>query len=174
MFERLRKMQDLEAEPNLIPVMNLFVAMIPFLLLAVAFFQLGIIPTTLPTHTENTSDVETSRQAITVSLVINNDGFSLSAMNQSLPEAELASLNRQIPKESGQYDYATLAETLQSYKQRYPRSDTVIVLPSERITYGELVRVMDKARYREEVETGGRKRQIPLFPNVVLSRTREQ
>ena len=71
MFERMRQMEKLDADPNLIPVMNLFVAMIPFLLLAVAFFQLGVIPTTLPTHTES-SDVEANTKAVTVSLVVND------------------------------------------------------------------------------------------------------
>jgi biopolymer transport protein ExbD len=170
MFGRMRRMETVDAEPNLIPVMNLFVAMIPFLLLAVAFFQLGVIPATLPTHTENTSDVEPSRQAITVSIVINDEGFRITAMNQSLPEAELDSLARTVAKESGQYDFDGLSEALQALKQRYPASDTVILLPTERIPFADIIRVMDTARESRSAE-GGQSPGRPLFPNIVMSRT---
>lgn len=163
-------MESVDAEPNLIPVMNLFVAMIPFLLLAVAFFQLGVIPATLPTHTENTSDVEPSRTAITVSIVINDEGFRVTAMNQSLPEAELNSIARTIAKENGQYDFDTLRETLQSLKQRYPDSDTAILLPAERVPFAEIIRVMDTVR-ETRTQEGGQMRRRPLLPNLVMSRT---
>ncbi len=170
MFDRLRRAQTVVAEPNLIPVMNLFVAMIPFLLLAVAFFHVGVIPTTLPTHTENTTDVAPSRNAVTVSLVINDEGMSLTAMSTALTEEELQGLARMIPKRGGQFDHDVLRDTLQSIKSRYQESDTIIILPSEQIPYGEIVHIMDTARelIRQEEK---RERRIPLFPVVVLSRT---
>ncbi len=164
-------MNEVEAEPNLIPVMNLFVAMIPFLLLAVAFFQVGVIPTTLPTHTENTSDVEASGKAVTVSLVINDEGFSLTIMNQSIPEAQLNALAQKIPQKSGQYNYEELQATLRSIKQRYTKSDTIIMLPTGKVPYGDLVSAMDAARY-EVTKEGGQTRRTPLFPMVVLSTVR--
>ncbi len=170
MFERMRRTEGLAAEPNLIPVMNLFVAMIPFLLLAVAFFQLGVIPATLPTHTENTSDIEPDTRAVTVSLIVNDQGFTISAMNQSLPEAQLATLARTVPKEGGQYNLDGLQEALQSIKQLFPNSDTLILLPTERIPFSDIIRVLDTSREVISGPTGNRQR-TPLFPNIVLSRT---
>ena len=170
MFQRLRRMQSIEAEPNLIPVMNLFVAMIPFLLLAVAFFHVGVIPTTLPTHTENTSDIAPSRNAVTVSLVINDDGMALSAMSTALSEQELAGLAREIPKREGSYDHEALLEALQDFKRRYQESDTIILLPAEGVSFSDVVHAMDTARERI-VREDGRERRVPLFPVVVLSRT---
>lgn len=171
MFERMRMVEKVDAEPNLIPVMNLFVAMIPFLLLAVAFFQLGVIPTTLPTHTES-SDVEVNTKAVTVSIVVNREGFDITVMNQNLPENVLARFAKTIPKDSGQYDYDGLRDWLQSIKQSYQSSDTVVMLPTERVRYGELVRIMDIVRYEVSTEAN-RDKQAPFFPNVVLSRIRE-
>lgn len=172
MFERMRQMEKVDAEPNLIPVMNLFVALIPFLLLAVAFFQLAVIPTTLPTHTES-SDVEANTKAVTVSLVVNNEGFDITVMNQNLPENVLARFSKTIPKDSGQYDYDGLREWLQSIKQQYQGSNTVVMLPTERISYGELVRIMDLVRYEAQASSGDRDKRAPFYPNVVLSRIRE-
>ena len=171
MFERMRQMEKLDADPNLIPVMNLFVAMIPFLLLAVAFFQLGVIPTTLPTHTES-SDVEANTKAVTVSLVVNGEGFDISIMNQNLSDDVLARFAKQIPKSDGQYDYEALHTWLESIKRQYGDSDTIVMLPAERISYGELVRIMDVVRYESATE-GNRSERAPFFPNVVLSRVRE-
>lgn len=170
MLKQMRKMGEVEAEPNLIPVMNLFVAMIPFLLLAVAFFQLGVIPATLPTHTENSSSVEANTEAVTVSVVISEEGFRLTIMNQNLTEATLNEMARTIPKESGQYDLEAFVQHLQTIKRRYPRSDTILVLPAERVPFADVVRSIDAAR---EIVSGstGNERRTPLFPNVVLSRT---
>lgn len=170
MFDRMQRMSSIEAEPNLIPVMNLFVAMIPFLLLAVAFFQLGVIPATLPTHTENTSDVEPNPRAVTVSLQVNDEGFSLTAMHQALSEEELNALARTVPKDSGQYDLDGLREALQSIKQRYPESDTIILLPTERVPFSDVIRTIDAAREVISRE-GGNEQRTPLFPNIVMSRT---
>ena len=160
-----------EAEPNLIPVMNLFVAMIPFLLLAVAFFHVGVIPTTLPTHTENTTDIAPSRNAVTVSVVMNDEGLSLSAMSTALSDEQLATLARTIPKREGRFDHDALREALQSIKGRYQESDTMILLPAETVPFEDVVGVMDTAREVIVQEEGGRERRVPLFPVVVLSRT---
>ncbi len=169
MFQRLRKASGVEAEPNLIPVMNLFVAMIPFLLLAVAFFQVGVIPTTLPTHTQNSTDVAPSRNAVTVSLVVNDEGFSLTAMSTALSEEQLATLASTIAKRDGEFDHDALRTALQSIKARYQESDTIILLPTQTVPYGEVVRIMDTAR--EIVSPDGGSQRTPLFPVVVLSRT---
>lgn len=170
MFERLRRMQGMEAEPNLIPVMNLFVAMIPFLLLAVAFFHVGVIPTTLPTHTEDSSDIAPSRNAVTVSIVLNDEGMRLTAMSTALSDQELEQLARTIPKREGRFDHDALREALQEIKRQFQESDTIILLPAESIPFEEVVGVMDTARELIQREDG-RERRIPLFPVVVLSRT---
>ncbi len=170
MFDRMRRMQAAEAEPNLIPVMNLFVAMIPFLLLAVAFFHVGVIPTTLPTHTENSSDIAPSRNAVTVSIVMNDRGFSLTAMSTALSDEELARIAQEIPKREGSFDHDALREALQGIKRRFQESDTIILLPAEAIPFEDVVRAMDTARELIVTENG-RERRVPLFPVVVLSRT---
>jgi biopolymer transport protein ExbD len=152
--------------------MNLFVVMIPFMLLSVAFFQLGVIPATLPTHTENTSDVEADTRSVTVSLVINGEGLQVTAMSQSIPEAELNRLAKTLPKREGSYDREALQSWLQSIKQRYGASDTIVLLPAERVGYGELVGIMDAVRYLPGGE-GEDEARHPLFPNIVMSRVRE-
>jgi hypothetical protein len=55
---------------------------------------------------------------------------------------------------------AAVAEQLKRLKDRFPESDTMILIPDADITYNEIVRTMDCGRaYQSET----------LFPNVVLS-----
>jgi len=170
MFDRVKRADSVLPEPDLTPVMNLFVAMIPFLLLAVSFYTVSVIPTTLPTHTENTSDIAASRASVTVSIVMNDEGFSITAMSAVLTEEELAGLSRNIPKREGHYDQEALLEALQAIKRRYQESDTAILLPVEGVPFDQVVRVMDTAR-EIIIMRGGEEQRIPLFPVVVLSRT---
>ena len=49
-FDAYRRKRAEPADINLTPVMNLFVVLIPFLLLSAAFFHVSVIPTSLPTQ----------------------------------------------------------------------------------------------------------------------------
>jgi hypothetical protein len=53
-----------------------------------------------------------------------------------------------------------VAEHLKQIKRRYPASDTMILIPSNEVTYQEIVQAMDCARINQS---------DTLFPNVVLS-----
>ncbi|MEO0604900.1 MAG: hypothetical protein AAF211_25940, partial [Myxococcota bacterium] len=61
---------------------------------------------------------------------------------------------------------ADMTALLTAIKQRYPASDTMIVLPAPGVVYRDVVRVLDVARETERED--GEK--VPLFPVVVMSR----
>ena len=50
MFEEWRQAKEEDHDLNLIPVMNLFMVLIPFLLMGAAFFHMAVIPTSTPSH----------------------------------------------------------------------------------------------------------------------------
>ena len=168
LFSRFRHARE-ELEVNLIPVMNLFVTLIPFLLLAAAFYHVGVIPTSLPSQTDETSDVAADDVSVTVNLLLEPDRISLSASSAALSEEALAALAATIPRTEKGFDLDQLREALVAIKQRFGQSDTVIVMPGETVHYEDVVRVLDTAR-EHEVERQGEKRMVPLFPVVVLSR----
>ncbi|MFW5812197.1 MAG: ExbD/TolR family protein, partial [Alkalispirochaetaceae bacterium] len=71
MFDRWKQAREEPSELNLIPIMNLMMVLIPFLLLGAAFYHLGSIPTTLPTHRPEGGDPpENSDVVVTLSLRI--------------------------------------------------------------------------------------------------------
>jgi len=168
-FSRFRRTRE-EIEVNLIPVMNLFVTLIPFLLLAAAFYHVGVIPTSLPSQTDESSDIAADTRAVTVNLMIEKDKISLSASSAVLDEDTLASLSLSISRTEKGFDLEVLGKALYEIKRRYEKSDTVIVLPGDRVEYQDVVRILDTAREITLNRGTEEEVRIPLFPVVVLSR----
>lgn len=169
MFDRYRVARE-EIEVNLIPVMNLFVTLIPFLLLAAAFYHIGVIATSLPSQTDEASDIAADRKSVTVNLLIVEDSIQLSASNAVLDEAALNELTMTIPKNPKGFDLETLGKALHQVKLRYQNSDTVIVLPTDDIEYQDIIRILDASREMVINKGTPDEVKVPLFPVVVLSR----
>ena len=168
LFSRYQNARE-AADVNLIPVMNLFVTLIPFLLLAAAFYHVGVIPTSLPSQTDETSDIASDTISVTVNLVIEDDQLRLSASSAVLDEETLSALSLVLPKKNGEFDLDNLSTALFEVKRRYPKSDTVIVLPGDEVEYLQVIKVLDAAR-ELTIDKGDAKAGTPLFPVVVMSR----
>lgn len=163
-FDRFHRVRE-EAGIDLIPVMNLFVVLIPFLLLSAAFFHVGVIPTSLPAPGSGTSDEAPDPRQVTVTLRLELDAVHLTLAHAALPEEELAAFATRIERDGGEREI--LQSHLRYIKQQYDHSDTVLVLPGEGVTYREVVSLLDAAR---AIPGDGGDDQ-PLFPVVVLSRS---
>jgi biopolymer transport protein ExbD len=168
-FSRFRRARE-DVEVNLIPVMNLFVTLIPFLLLAAAFYHVGVIATSLPSQTDETSDIAAEQRKVTVNLLIQPEKIQLSATSAVLDEETLAGLLLDIPKTDKGFDLELLGKALHEIKLRYDKSDTVIVLPDDNVQYQDVVRILDTAREIKFNQGTSEEVRIPLFPVVVLSR----
>ncbi|MCK5691050.1 biopolymer transporter ExbD [Myxococcota bacterium] len=169
MFSRFKHAKK-EVDVNLIPVMNLFVTLIPFMLLGTAFHHVGVIPTTFPSQTDQKSDVATELQSVTVDLLVGKKLIQVSASNPNIPEEELAILNFSLEQKDGEFDYQLLSQALHAIKKRYAKSDTVIVLPADGVPYEQIIRILDAARELVIDKNTRQEKSIPLFPVVVLSR----
>ncbi len=166
-FEAYRRKRADAADINLTPVMNLFVVLIPFLLLSAAFFHVGVIPTSLPSQQQGKSDATEEVDAVTINVELTPDAVHVTASNPALPAKTLEALGAKIPRGAdGAFAEADMTQLLQVIKQRYPASDTVILLPEPGVVYRDVVRVLDVARDYERED--GEK--VPLFPVVVMSR----
>ncbi len=130
---------------------------------------MGVIPTSLPSQTDGTSDVAADKKSVTVNLLIGPDSIELSAANTALNESTLAALAMSFKKKADGFDLELMSKALFEIKRRYPNSDTVIVLPTDRVEYQNVVRVLDAARELKPPKDSIEKPK-PLFPVVVLSR----
>lgn len=165
--QRKRRGGDLDVEIDMVPIMNMFLVLIPFLLASSSFLNLKAINTSIPVAAETSAPAEPEKKdkkpeiKITATVKLEPNRIRLQATSEELPESKLKEMDAQVNKDAkGKYVYRDLAQALAKIQQLYPKSDTVILVPSDAILYDDIVKTMDVAR-----EFEGKK----LFPNVVIS-----
>lgn len=164
MFDRFREARDQPSELNLIPIMNLMITLIPFLMLGAAFYHLGVIPTSLPDKVEAVSKPPKDA-AVSLNLVIEPEQMVLTANSNAVPQDALDAMRRALPVTDKGHDLVALQAHLLAIKTEYPKSDTIVLLPDAQLRYETLVAVLDAARERK-LENG---EFAPLFPVTVFS-----
>ena len=162
---RKRKRMEEDTELNLIPIMNVFMVMIPFLLMFATFYHLKAINTSIPVHGVAFADTENmpAKEAIkiTVVLELKEREIRISALSSQLSATELAEFEVALNRPAkGDLSVIALSDYLQRVKARYPASDTLLLIPDEGVLYKEIIQAMDCARSHDTGE---------LFPNVVLA-----
>lgn len=170
-FDRWRRATEDAVEINVIPVMNLFMVLIPFLLLGATFFHIGVIPTSTPTLSPSDSDVPKTPTTVAVNLEITQDLLRITASSVSLEPEELEALSAEWPKKNGEYQVDALQRALVEIKKKYPESNTLTVLPYEDLNYQVLVSVLDVTRNRQVgLDAKGEPKIEDIFPVTIFSR----
>jgi len=138
-----------DVDVNIIPVMNIFLLLIPFLLLTAEFVHLAIIELSLPSLNRGQSrqEIENPQELVLVILAVKETGFQLKAQGFVFDP---------LYKNGNQYDYASLVEQLKRIKEQHPYAEDIFISAENNVKYDIIVKVMDRCR-----ETG--------FPNVSLS-----
>lgn len=161
-----RRSREEDTELNIVPIMNMFMVLIPFLLMSASFFQIKAINTSVPVHgsspvSGNDTLPKEVVHKLTVILELKEDRIRVSALSDTLEPELLAKLETEFTRTPGRELSVTLiAEHLKKLKTQYPLSDTMLLIPDEDVSYREIIQAMDCARKYDEEE---------LFPNVVLS-----
>ncbi len=161
--QRRRQGGDLECDIDMVPIMNMFLVLIPFLLASSTTLFLNGINTSVPVLAPTSAPVvqeKKSQVKVTATVKLEKNQFVLEASSQELTEDKLKALDSIVKNVDGQHQYSQLASLLLNIKTMYPKSDTLILVPGEAIIYDRIVKTMDVARAFE-----GQK----LFPNVVIS-----
>ena len=133
----------------MIPIMNMFMVLIPFLLMSASFFHIKAINTSLPVHADTPPKTAPAKEKvkITVVLEIKEDQLRISTLSDT--PNDLAESDRQmvIPRQPGSdISAAVLAAHLKKLKAGFPDSDTMILIPDDNISYREIIRTMDRAQ----------------------------
>ena len=137
-----------DEEVNIIPVMNIFLILIPFLLLTAAFIKLAVLEISLPQiGKEAKSQQEQPKNLILVILAIKENGFQLKS-----PGFKFDPIN----KYSENYNYQLLAKQLKEIKDKHNNAEDIIISPEPKVKYDIIIKTMDQCR-----EIG--------FPNVSLA-----
>jgi len=140
--------QDLTADDlNITPVMNIFLILVPFLLLTAVFVRISIIEFSLPSSETAANTNQNNPPPVVTILSIRESGFELKSKDIS---------NAPIKKKENRFDYQLLVDQLRKVKERHARTQDIIIVPDARIKYDVIIQVMDRCR-----ENG--------FPNISIS-----
>ncbi len=121
--------------PNLIPIMNLFIVIIPMLMTIMISVRLAMIEITLPAQGSGEQE-EPAVSPSTLTLVLYPDRFEIKVEKR---EGVI-----KIPQNSsGLYDYVSLDQEIYSLKQRFPDQQTVEILPDPNVKFDTLLRSID-------------------------------
>jgi biopolymer transport protein ExbD len=168
-FDRWREARNEPKELDLVPIMNLMVVLIPFLMLGAAFYHVAVIPASLPAKVDVVSAPPADTIKVTAQLELDANGhIHLSASAATLDPETLARFAAELPPTPAGADLPQLVRRLQALKAQYPKSDTLLVLPEGDLSYQQLVAALDAAR-----EIPGATEDdpaTPLFPVAVFSK----
>lgn len=161
-FSKVRRSKEMDDEINMVPIMNMFMVLIPFLLMSASFFHIKAINTSVPVLADGSNDAVSEKQIIvTVVTKLKVDGIQISTLSKDLSEGDLAALDAEFSfGADSEQAYVAFSEHLKKIKNLYPKSDTLILIPEDEILYDTIIQTMDVARKTEA---------DALFPNVVLS-----
>ncbi len=157
-----RKKTEDDSELNMIPIMNIFLVIIPFLLTSVSFFHIKAISTSVPVLADSSPDADIQQTVrLTVIVEMRPSDLRLSAISDALNPEVLQDYDQLLKRNpDGSYPLGQLNQYLQSLKSTYPASDTLLLIPDNTIIYESIIQAMDAARSVND---------NPLFPNVVFS-----
>lgn len=146
--ETLGRKRIKDEEISIIPVMNIFLILIPFLLLTAAFIKIAILEISLPSLGKGAKpQVEHVNNLVLVILAIKENGFQLKSPGFKFDP---------IDKYNGNYNYAILIQQLKQIRAQHAAAEDIIISPEAQVKYDIIIKVMDRCR-----ETG--------FSNVSLA-----
>ena len=147
-----------------VPLMSLFIMLIPFLLQAAVFSKTSILNLYLPSSRPPQADQNLGSQQVVPTIVIIKNGFLLQVGGKE---------KFTLPLKNGDYDFAGLQEKLVSIKDQYPNSQSAVIFVEPNIAYGLVVTTMDSCReYWKQMDNQSVLE--PLFPMISLGEYRPQ
>lgn len=145
--------QHEETELNLLPMMNMFIIIISFLMTTAVFAKMAIVDVYLPQEGGGSGGPATAAVPAILTVSVLEKGFEMGGVGGG----------RLVPKKSdGTLDYKQLTEELVKIKGSYPNKEDAILLFPAGMPYDTVVKVMDATR-----ETSERPKKS-LFPMLSL------
>src|SRR4030095_6159988 len=122
------------AEVMLVPMIDIFVVLVTFLLMTAVFSRITILQLDLPSANDGGAGAPPEFR---LEVIVRESGFELTN-GQTLIAA--------LPKVDGEYDWATLSQLAQQLKSENPNVDDASVLMERTVKYDYLIQVMDAIR----------------------------
>jgi len=123
-----------EGELDLLPMMNVFIVLIPMLLTSAVFLKVTVIDTNVPTA--NADPSQSPRESLALAITIKDDYFVVEGKGIA---------SRVIARKDA--DASTkLAAALADVVTQHPDNQDVIIISQPKTRYQDIISVMDVAR----------------------------
>ena len=144
----LGRNKKVDEDVNIIPIMNIFLILIPFLLLFTAFIKLAVLEISLPSLGKGAKpQQEQNKELVLIILAIKETGFQVKS-----PGFKFEPVN----KNGNEYNYQVLAKQLKEIKDKHAAAEEIIISPESKVKYDIIIKTMDQCRDKG-------------FPNVSLA-----
>ena len=144
---RSKKDRDFKA-PNLIPIMNLFIVIIPMLMTIMVSAHIALIEITLSTKSTSQSEIEEPEEAeeplkeIYLALYPNRFELSVAETNILVTIPVLDSVS--VPSV---YDFHSLNDNLRKIKEENEEQTAINLVPDGKVKFDILLRSIDLCKY---------------------------
>jgi len=139
---------------NIVPMIDMMVILVFFLLFTAVFSNTNILELNLPAPNSSVPDLP---KGLNLEVIVRHTGIDIADRNSGVL--------RSLPMKEGDYDYAGLSEYLQFVKAKYPTVLAASVLLESDIQYDVLVQVMDNVRLWQ-MDDKPKYTKVELFPDI--------
>ena len=137
--------------PDLVPIINLFLTVIPFLLLMLVITQVALVafnfsaaPPGQPATVDGTEGLKKDVPEVTVIITASQDSLST-----TIPGFEIREPGRDpgiVGLSLGQYNYVMLDAGLKTIRERFPDLRDISVAPYADVQYDVMIKTIDICR----------------------------
>ena len=139
---------------NIVPMIDMMVILVFFLLFTAVFSNTNILELNLPAPNSSVPDLP---QGLNLEVIVRQNNIEVADRNTGVL--------RTLPKKDGEYDYPGLSEFLQFVKSKYQSVMAASVLLEQDIPYDVLVQTMDNTRVWLN-QSGPLLQKVELFPDI--------
>ena len=167
---------------NIMPLMNIIMLLIPFLIMSTEFIKIGLINVSAPkiggAPSQANNPNKPKKKALNLTVQVSKKGLTVMAMNEKLPQGcNLADLKTPGAKKfptvkksaNNKHNYKALTKCLVKIKKAYPDEARLIIMADPEIPYYVIVKLMDSSRESPDAKSVTKKERDNLFPEVVIS-----
>src|SRR5215510_12479460 len=139
---------------NIVPMIDMMVILVFFLLFTAVFSNTNILELNLPAPNSSVPDLP---KGLNLEVIVRQNSIEIADQGTGVL--------RTLPKKDGEYDYKGLSEFLQFVKAKYPDTLAANVLLEQDIPYDVLVQTMDNTRvWLKDDGPPGQLAKVELFP----------
>jgi biopolymer transport protein ExbD len=139
---------------NIVPMIDMMVILVFFLLFTAVFSNTNILELNLPAPNSSVPELP---KGLNLEVIVRHTGIEIADRNTGVL--------RSLPLKNGEYDYAGLSEYLQFVKSKYPAVLAASVLLEQDIQYDVLVQTMDNVRLWQ-MDDKPKYTKVELFPDI--------